>query len=89
MNDNSQLRNSIEHIEVIRPEDQALYAYTYGTAYAVGMEEKTGTLETGKYADIVVLDQNLLTIPEEEILNTKVVMTIMNGKTVYQKEEAK
>lgn len=62
---------------------QALSAYTYGTAYAVGMEKKTGTLEAGKYADIVVLNKNLLTIPEEKILDTKVLMTIMNGKIVY------
>lgn len=64
---------------------EALRAYTYGTAYAIGAEDTQGTLEPGKYADLVVLDQNLLDIPEDKILDTRVVCTIMDGKKVYQK----
>lgn len=62
---------------------EALRAYTYGTAYAVGMEDKIGSLEAGKYADIVVIDQNLLEIPSEDILKSKILLTLMNGKKVY------
>lgn len=64
---------------------QTLRAYTYGAAYAVGAEESIGTLEAGKYADLIVLDRNLLEIAEEDILKTSVLCTIMNGKTVYKK----
>lgn len=63
--------------------DEALHAYTYGAAYAIGMEDKIGTLEAGKYADITVLDKNLFIRPTEEILNTQVVLTIMNGNVVF------
>lgn len=44
---------------------------------------KIGTLEENKYADIIILDSNLFSIPEEAILETKVLMTIMNGSVVY------
>ncbi|HOO28896.1 MAG TPA: amidohydrolase, partial [Lachnospiraceae bacterium] len=63
---------------------QTLRAYTWGAAYAVGMEQKTGTLEAGKYADITVIDKNLLTIPEEDIVNAKILLTVMDGRVVYE-----
>ncbi|MCD8082719.1 MAG: amidohydrolase [Clostridiales bacterium] len=66
---------------------ETLKAYTYGTAYAVGMEEKLGTLEAGKYADIAVIDRNLLTIPEEEIPESEVICTVMNGRVVFDASE--
>ena len=65
---------------------EALKAYTYGAAYAIGMEDKIGTLEAGKYADIAVLDRNLFQRPAEEILDTQVVLTVMNGNIVFDKE---
>lgn len=63
---------------------QILKAYTYGGAYVNHMEDKVGTLEAGKYADVVVLNQDLFKIDPEEIINTKVCMTIMNGQIVYK-----
>lgn len=66
---------------------QALRAYTYGSAYAVGAEDKLGMLEPGKYADLIVLNRNLLTAEEDEILGTEVLCTIMDGKTVYRKTD--
>ena len=67
-------RISIEH---------AIRAYTYNTAYA-NFEEKTkGSIEVGKLADIVVLDRNLLSVPPREMLDAKVVYTIVGGKIVY------
>ena len=62
-----------------------LRAYTYGSAYALKMEDKIGTLVTGKYADITVINKNLFAIAEEEILNAEVILTIMNGNIVYEK----
>lgn len=64
---------------------EALKAYTQGPAYGSFREHELGTLEAGKLADIVVLDQNLFDIPEEKILNTKVQLTMVNGKIVFEK----
>lgn len=64
---------------------EALKAYTAGSAYTYGRENELGTLECGKMADIVVVDKNLFAIPEAEIKNCSVKMTIMDGKIVYEK----
>ncbi|GIN22726.1 MAG TPA: amidohydrolase [Bacillus bacterium] len=64
---------------------QALKAYTYGSAYSVFRENEIGTLEKGKLADIVILDRNLFDIPEKEILDTNVELTIVDGQIVYEK----
>lgn len=63
---------------------EVLRGYTYGSAYAAGMDQRLGTLEEGKLADIIVLNQNLFAIPEEEIRKTKVTLTMMDGKVVYR-----
>lgn len=63
---------------------QAIRAYTYGSAMAANRADDLGTLEVGKLADIVVLDKNLLTIAPQEILSTKVQLTMADGKIVYQ-----
>lgn len=65
---------------------EALSFYTYGSACAASMEHDTGTLAPGKLADIAVLDRNLFAVVPEQIPDTKVVMTIMDGKIVYQSE---
>jgi predicted amidohydrolase YtcJ len=62
---------------------EALQSYTLNNAYAAFEEGTKGSLVPGKLADIVVLSQDLMTIPEEEIPNTKVVYTILGGKVVY------
>lgn len=61
---------------------EVLHSYTYGSAYGVSREEELGTLEAGKLADLIVLDQDLFTIPAEQIRDTKVVMTIMDGRVL-------
>ena len=63
---------------------EIIRAYTYGGAYVNHMENCLGTLEEGKYADITVIDKDLLHIDPEEILNAGVVMTIVNGTIVYE-----
>lgn len=63
----------------------ALRAYTSGAAYGNFREQDLGTLTAGKLADIVVLDQNLFAIAPERIRDTRVALTVMDGKIVYQK----
>ena len=64
---------------------QALCAYTSGSAKAYNVYDKLGTLEPGKLADIVVLDRNLFDIEPLDILNAKVVMTMVDGQEIYRK----
>jgi len=64
--------------------EQALYSYTMANAIAAFQEKDKGSLEVGKYADIVILSNDLMTCKEEEIKNTKVVATIVAGKVKYK-----
>jgi len=63
--------------------EKAVEFYTLGSAYATFEEDLKGSLQVGKLADIVVLSQDIFTKPEEEILNTTVVYTILGGKIIY------
>jgi len=63
--------------------EQAIDAYTIGAAWAEFAEKEKGSIEPGKWADLVVLDTNLLKATPQEILHAKVVATIFNGKVVY------
>jgi predicted amidohydrolase YtcJ len=62
---------------------EALKAYTYGSAFGTFREHELGTLEVGKLADIVVLDQNLFDITPKDIVQAKVQLTISDGKIVF------
>ncbi len=64
--------------------DEAIAAYTTGAAYAEFAEKDKGTLEPGKLADFVVLDRDITKVAPEEILKTKVLRTVVGGKTVYE-----
>lgn len=63
--------------------EEAIKSYTLGSAYAQFMEDRKGMIRKGYLADIVITDKNLLTIPEGEIMKTKVDYTITGGKIVY------
>ena len=63
--------------------EQALKSYTLDAAYGAFEEEIKGSIVTGKLADFTIYDQDLMTVPEQELLNTKIVMTIFNGEVVY------
>lgn len=67
------------------PLANCIRAYTSGSAYAEFMEGKKGELKAGEFADFVVLSQDLTKIPAKEILNTEVLRTVVDGRTVYQK----
>lgn len=62
---------------------QALESYTIRSAYAAFEEDIKGSLCPGKLADITVLSQDIMQVPEEEILNTKVIYTIIGGEVKY------
>ncbi len=64
--------------------ESALRHYTRDGAYASFDEQIRGTLTVGKLADLVVLSKDILTIPPEEILNTKVLLTVMGGKDTFR-----
>jgi hypothetical protein len=61
-----------------------LSAYTINGAYANHQETLTGSIEAGKAADFIVLSHNLFAIPPEQIHNTKVLQTYLNGKCIYK-----
>jgi predicted amidohydrolase YtcJ len=65
---------------------QAVYSYTLGNAYAAFEEGQKGSLEEGKFADIVVLSQDLINCSDEEILETEVLYTIVDGEIKFAKE---
>ncbi len=64
--------------------EEALRAYTRGSAYAAFAEDKLGTLEVGKLADLAVLSQNIFTVSHESIGKTRVTMTLVGGNIVYK-----
>lgn len=64
---------------------EAIELYTVGAAYAQFMEERKGRIKKGFLGDVVILDQNLFSIPEEKIMQTKVDVTIVGGKVVYER----
>ena len=67
--------------------ERAIYSYTMGNAIAAFEEDVKGSLTPGKLADITVLSQDLLTVPDDEIMNTEIVMTILGGKVRYRNGE--
>lgn len=64
---------------------ELIRCYTYGSAYGVGREHELGTLQPGKFADIVVCDRNLFEASHSVIRDAKVDMTIVDGKIVYER----
>jgi len=63
---------------------EALHSYTLANAYGAFEEEQKGSLELGKYADITILNKNLMSCPASEILDASVQYTIIDGKIKYQ-----
>jgi predicted amidohydrolase YtcJ len=62
---------------------QAVKVFTLGGAQVTMQEKENGTIEAGKYADMIVLDRNLFEVPVENIDSTQVLTTILEGKVVY------
>lgn len=65
--------------------EEALRSYTLNGAYAAFQEDILGSLTPGKLADITILSKDIMSVPEEEILETEVLYTIVGGKILYEK----
>ena len=63
--------------------EDALQAFTLNAAFVNHLEEQTGSIEVGKQADLALLDQNLFRVAPEAISDTKVLLTLFEGKVVY------
>jgi predicted amidohydrolase YtcJ len=68
--------------------EEALRSYTLDAAYGSFHEDALGSIETGKLADFTVLSQDIMTVPEDQILHTEVVYTIVDGRIRYEKGKA-
>ncbi len=63
--------------------ETAIEVFTRNGAMAMEKEGETGTIEPGKSADFIVIDQNILEVPVEKTHKTRVLRTVLKGKTVY------
>ncbi len=74
------------HPEEALTREQAIRFYTINNARILGCDEKLGSLEPGKLADLVVLDTDLLTCSEDKLVTTQVLRTYVGGKLVYRRD---
>lgn len=65
--------------------EEALFMFTKWASYSVFEEDTVGTIEVGKLADLTIFSKDLMTIPEDEIMSSEVVMTIVGGKVIYER----
>jgi predicted amidohydrolase YtcJ len=65
--------------------DEALKAMTIWPAFAAFQEQTMGSLTPGKLADFVVLDRDIMVVPESEILGATVLATYIGGRAVYER----
>ena len=75
------------HPEQAVSREQALKMFTINAAYAAFEETDKGSIEVGKLADFTVLSQDIMKIPEPEILKTRAEMTIIGGEIAYQQPD--
>jgi len=66
--------------------EQALRSYTLDAAYGAFEEKIKGSIEKGKLADFTVFSQDIMKVPDNQLLNTTIVMTIVGGKKVFDKQ---
>lgn len=79
------LLNSNERVSV----DEIVRAFTIDSAYSLFMENEVGSIEEGKYADLVIIDRNIFEIEPIDIEKTKVIATLFNGKIVFSSKDNK
>lgn len=78
---------SLFYPEQVMTREEALRSYTLNGAYASFQEKILGSIVPGKLADLVVLSQNILTCPDDQILETEILMTFVGGKLVYKNKK--
>lgn len=66
--------------------EQAIRFYTINNAYITFLDDKAGSIEPGKYADLIVIDRDLLTCPLDDVRKTEVLQTYLEGKLVYERK---
>ncbi len=86
------LARKTERDGVLVPEErltreQAIRLYTINNAYLNHEEKQKGSLEPGKLADLIVIDRDVLTCPVDDVRNTRVLLTVVGGKVVYERKE--
>lgn len=64
--------------------EEMIKVTTINGAYSIFTDDVSGSIEVGKYADMIVIDQNIFEVPVEEIYKTKVLLTVFEGKEVYK-----
>jgi predicted amidohydrolase YtcJ len=64
--------------------DEALRSMTIWPAHAAFQDSTMGSLQTGKYADFVVLDRDIMSVPDTSLLGTRVLATFIGGEAVYR-----
>jgi len=74
--------------EQILSMEEAIELYTLGAAYAEFMEGRKGMIKSGYLADIVIMNDDILTVPHDQIMKTPVDYTIVGGKVIYKREGA-
>ncbi len=77
-------RNGEKLLQSTVSREAALRAHTISNAILLSKENVLGSLEAGKYADLVVLDRDYMNIPETEIKDIKPILTMINGEVVYR-----
>jgi predicted amidohydrolase YtcJ len=76
--------DGVLHPEQALSRQEAIRFYTMNNARLLFQEERTGSLEPGKLADLIVLDRDLLTCPEDGIASTQVLRTYIAGKLLHE-----
>ncbi len=71
------------HLEQAVTREEALKMFTIWASYSVFEEDIKGSIEVGKLADFTIFSKDIMVIPEEEIMTTEVITTIVGGKVVY------
>jgi predicted amidohydrolase YtcJ len=84
-------RNARWHDAPLHPEEalsreQAIRFYTANNAHVIFRDHQIGTLEPGKFADLIVIDRDLLTCPVDDVRTTRVLQTYLGGKLVYERK---
>jgi predicted amidohydrolase YtcJ len=72
------------HPEQIISRYEAIRLYTINNAYLTFEEKEKGSIETGKLADFIIVDRDLLSCPAQDIADTQVLETYVGGKRVYE-----
>ena len=87
------MRKNVDGDESLPPEEdkltleQALQTYTTDAAYILGFESYLGSIEVGKRADFVIVDRDIFEVSPEEMADTKVLQTIVDGRLVFDREQ--